>query len=174
MFSRWPEIKKPQSAMMLSFFLKYFIYWTTMMYNSLIRNRFWPLIFGRSYYSVCYICVKVHLSWIKGTLDLIARDEGLSQKCFLHSITHRALEYFCLKFSAIPSSLVVWMTILEYLPVENIWNLFIFIKALIKSHSCFLALKISFMQNIFFLTLSSKYLSLYCMFSWFDFAVFLV
>ena len=42
---------------------------------------------------------------------------------------------------------VVWMVILEHLPVENIWNLSIFIKGLIKSHPCSLVLKISFLKN---------------------------
>ena len=40
-------------------------------------------------------------------------------------------------FQAYLCLIVVCMTILEDLLVENVWNLSIFIKALLKSHSCF-------------------------------------
>ena len=47
-------------------------------------------------------------------------------------------------FQAYLCLIVVCMTILEDLLVENVWNLSIFIKALLKSHSCSLVLKIGF------------------------------
>ena len=43
------------------------------------------------------------------------------------------------------------MAKLEYLPMENTWNLSIFIKAPIKSRSCPLVLQINFVQKIAFL-----------------------
>ena len=48
------------------------------------------------------------------------------------------------------SQLVVLITILEHLSVENIWNLSISIKVLIQSSSFSLDLKISFIQKISF------------------------
>ena len=65
-------------------------------------TRFWQLITDRSYYSTYYICIMVHLAWKKEYLDSMMRDEGLWQKCSAQSITHRALEYVCWKFSGIP------------------------------------------------------------------------
>ena len=63
--------------------------------------------------------------------------------------------------------LVAWMARLEYLSVENTWNLSIFVKAVVKSRSCSLVLQTSLVQNILLFTLSSKYF-LY-MFAWFIF-----
>ena len=74
--------------------------------------------------------------------------------------------------------LSVWMAILEYLPVENRWNLSIFIKALVKSRSCFLVLKTSFfqksffffshcLQSIYFYTVCLHDLILWCFLVWF-------
>ena len=64
------------------------------------------------------------------------------------------------------------MAILEYVPVNNTWCLFIFIKAFIKSYSYSLLLKISFIQKLFLFALSSKYFFLYCTFAWFNFVMF--
>ena len=50
------------------------------------------------------------------------------------------------------------MAILEYLPVESIWNLSIFIKVFVKSGSYSLVLKISFIQEIPFFYLQSIFL----------------
>ena len=52
-------------------------------------------------------------------------------------------------FQAYLCLIVVCMTILEDLLVENVWNLSIFIKALLKSHSCSLVLKIGLILKKF-------------------------
>ena len=67
---------------------------------------------------------------------------------------------------------VVLFAILEYLPLENIGNLSIFIKALINSPSFFSDLKISFIKKFPFFTLCLKYFPSYCMFAWFNFMMF--
>ena len=64
---------------------------------------------------------------------------------------------FFKNFQAYLCIIVVSMVILELLPVEDIWNLSIFIKVLIKSHSCFLVLKISFiLKNFLFQIIFKK------------------
>ena len=55
------------------------------------------------------------------------------------------------------------MAILEYLPVENIWNSVIFIKAFVKSGSCSIDLKISFIPKICFFYLQSSFLDALCL-----------
>ena len=129
------SIKKFRFVVMLSFFqiisFTEQLRWTIF----LIRNRFWPLITYRSYYLSYYICIMVHLAWRKGTLDWMTRDEGLWQKFSAQSIIRHALKYVRWNSQAYLCLFVVWIAISEYLPVENIWNLSIFIKALIKLRS---------------------------------------
>ena len=38
--------------------------------NFLVRNRFWPLISDRCYYSCCYTCIMVHLTSIERKSEL--------------------------------------------------------------------------------------------------------
>ena len=107
------------------------LWWTIF----LIRNRFWPLITNRSYYSSYFICIMVHLAWRKGALDWITRVR-IFESSVLHSqlyILH--LSMFVKNSQAYLCLFVLCMAISEYLPVENISNLPIFIEALIKSSS---------------------------------------
>ena len=54
----------------------------------------------------------------------------------------------------------------------KIWNLAIFIKALIKSGSCSLVLKISFIPKISFFTLSQNYFPICYILAWFNVVIF--
>ena len=55
------------------------------------------------------------------------------------------------------------MAMLEYLPVERIWNLSIFIKVFVKSGSYSLVLEISFSQEISIFYLQSIFLYAACL-----------
>ena len=135
------SIKKLWSAIMLSLFESTSFSKQLRRKIFLIKNRFWPLITDRSYYSSYNICMIVHMPWRKGTLDWMMRNEGLWQKCSAQSV-------FSLDgHIRIPPSI-------KYMKFTNLYR---------SSYkiTLFLVLKISFVQKVFLFTLSSKYFPLY-------------
>ena len=131
---------------------------TTLMDNFLVRDRCWPSVTDRSYYSSYYMCIMVHLASIKRTLDWTVGDEGFFfDRRVLYSQLYIVQFRMFVKGSQAYLLLAVWMTILENLPVKNIRNLATFIRILLLNFRNYSRPK------IFLFTWSSKYFLLCCM-----------
>ena len=68
----------------------------TLMDNFLVRDRCWPLVTDKSYYSSYCMSIMVHLASIKGTLDWTVRDEGFFLTEVFFTVSYTLCSFVCL------------------------------------------------------------------------------